>query len=155
MISFVIILGLTSLPEPEVGLINFDEMIEEFTKTYNYVEENTSRPVTEREYYAVMRLASSDPDKAIEIFNDPDYPHKFYDETGYLPDEKTPEMYPIILKSSIDNFSYIKENTNRKFTSDEYSSVMRLSNADPIKAVEIFNDPGYPEKFYDENGLLP
>jgi len=53
--------------------------------TYTYVQENANYGFTEREYSAVMRLASNDPDKAIEIFNDPDYPHKFYDETGYVP----------------------------------------------------------------------
>ncbi|HEY4680548.1 MAG TPA: hypothetical protein VIH04_04705 [Nitrosarchaeum sp.] len=146
-------IGLSSLQKPEQ--LRMDEIVENFTKAYEYVEENTNHELTEREYYMVTRMASGDLDKAIEILNDPDYPQKFYDETGYLPDGKKPEMYPEILKRSSDNYSYIKENTNHEFTRDEYSSVMRLSDGDPIKSVNIFNDPDYPQKFYDETGSLP
>src|SRR5680860_1217894 len=110
-----------------------EEYVELFTKSYNYVQDNANHVVNEREYYVVMRMANSDLKKAVEILNDPDYPQKFYDETGYLPDEKKPEMYPEILKRLSDNYSYIKENVNYEFTGDEYSSVMRLSNADPKK----------------------
>jgi len=149
----VIVIGLLSLSKPEQ--LRMDEIVENFTKANEYVQKNTNHFVTEREYYVVMRMAEGDPDKAIEILNDPDYPQKFYDETGHLPDEKPREMYPEILKRLSDNYSYIKENTNHEFTRDEYSDVMRLSNGDPIKAVKILNDPDFPQKFYDETGHFP
>ncbi|MGY5149913.1 MAG: hypothetical protein ACW9W3_07600 [Candidatus Nitrosopumilus sp. bin_68KS] len=155
IIIFTSVIGLLSLSEPKVEEVSMDELIAKAHNTYLYVKQNTNHALLEREYYVVMNMVNDDPDKAIEIFNDPDYPQKFYDETGYLPDEKKSEIYPEILKRLSDNYSYIKENVNHGFTRDEYSSVMRLSNADPIKAVAIFNDPDYPEKFYDKNDSLP
>lgn len=80
-----------SFPYPEKGSITIeseltiDGMISNFRSNVLYVEQNVNHGFTEREYSAVMRLANSDLDRAIEIFNDPDYPEKFYDETGYLP----------------------------------------------------------------------
>ena len=82
----VIVIGLLSLSKPEQ--LRMDAIVENFTKANEYVEDNTNHVLTEREYYVVMRMAEGDPDKAIEILNDPDYPQKFYDETGSLPDEK-------------------------------------------------------------------
>lgn len=87
-ISIVIVVGsaitLFSFSSEDPVLI--DELLQKSYDTYMYVEENTERGFTEREYSAVMRLANNDPDKAIEIFNDPEYPEKFYDKTRHILD---------------------------------------------------------------------
>ncbi len=146
---------ISSLPEPERdGDVNMAELLAKMEKKYDYIQQNTNW-FNERSYSAVIKLAKGDPEKAIEIFNDPDYPQKFYDESGYLPGDQSRAKYPDILKRVTDTHSYIKENTDYEFDRVEYSAVMRLSKADPVLAVEIFNDPGFPEKYYDTNGALP
>lgn len=82
IIIVVSVLGLLSLSEPELTI---DEMTSNFQSDLLYVEQNVNHGFNEREYSAVMRLANDDLDRSIEIFNDPEYPEKFYDETGYLP----------------------------------------------------------------------
>lgn len=84
IIIVVSVLGLLSLSEPSPELTMGDS-IENFQRDLLYVEENTNHGFTEREYSAVMRLANHDLDRAVEIFNDPEYPEKFYGEDGTLP----------------------------------------------------------------------
>lgn len=66
-----------------------------------------------------------------------------------------PVMMDDLLKKVQEKYDYINQHANREVPSREYSAVMHLANDDLKRAVEILNDPDYPEKFYDENGVLP
>ncbi len=86
LLPILIVITLTlSLSQSEIGLVDMDELSKMARERYDYVEQNTNHIFTEREYSAVMRLADGDPKRAVEIFNDPDYPENFYDDTGTLP----------------------------------------------------------------------
>ena len=62
--------------------LTMDEIIEQSAKIWDYVDENTDRPVLEREYYIIMRLAG-DADTAIKIYNHPGYPDIISNTTDY------------------------------------------------------------------------
>lgn len=77
-------LGFLSLPKPDPipAMMDMDGLVEMDQKDYDYVRENVNHGIATREYKAVMDMVNGDLDRAIEIFNDPEYPEKFYDETG-------------------------------------------------------------------------
>ena len=82
VISLITIFIIMPEPEPELGMMSAEEfkaVIDKFANSYDLIQPHVNFVITTHEYYGVYGgLAGGDVEKAIRIFNHPDYPHNVY-----------------------------------------------------------------------------